>query len=64
LAAGLGGAWALMRIANSLIYGVTVHDPVTFVLAPVLLLIPVVMATLIPARRAARVDPAEVMRAD
>ncbi|MGB7211094.1 MAG: ABC transporter permease [Gemmatimonadales bacterium] len=64
LAVGLGGAWALMRIANSLIYGVTIHDPVTFVLAPVLLLVPVVMATLIPARRAARVDPAEVMRAD
>lgn len=64
LAAGLGGAWALMRIANSLIYGVTVHDPVTFVVVPVLLLLPVVMATLIPARRAARVDPAEVMRAD
>jgi predicted permease len=62
--AGLIGAWTLARVTSSLLYGVTVHDPLTFVFAPVALIIPVIIATLIPARRAARVNPADVMRAE
>ncbi|MEO8000105.1 MAG: FtsX-like permease family protein, partial [Gemmatimonadaceae bacterium] len=61
---GLGGAWALAKTLESLVYGVQVHDTMTFVLVPVALLLPTVVATLIPARRALRVNPSEVMRAD
>lgn len=64
LAAGLAGAWALTRIGSAMIYGVTVHDPVTFILVPMALIVPTAAATLLPARRAARSDPVEVMRAD
>jgi len=64
LAAGLAGAWALTRLAESMLFGVTVHDTMTFVLVPLVLLIPAVLATVLPARRALRVNPAEVMRAD
>jgi ABC-type antimicrobial peptide transport system permease subunit len=61
---GLAGAWALARLTASLLYGVTVHDPVTFIVVPLVLLVPATLATVIPARRAARVNLAEVMRAE
>jgi ABC-type antimicrobial peptide transport system permease subunit len=64
LAAGLGAAWALSHVAESMLYGVTAHDASTFIAVPVILLIPVALATLIPARRALRVNPADVMRAE
>lgn len=62
LVAGIGGAWALSRVLSSLIYGVSAHDPVTFLFAPVVLLVPAAIAMALPARRASRVNPAEVMR--
>ena len=64
LVAGIAGAWAVSRVLASLIYGVSVHDPATFLLAPLVLVIPAVAATLLPAHRATRVNPAEIMRAD
>ncbi len=64
LAAGVGGAWALSRLLTSMIYGVSIHDPWTFALAPTVLLIPAAIAAVLPARRASRVNPAEVMRAE
>jgi ABC-type antimicrobial peptide transport system permease subunit len=64
LAAGIVGAWALSRVLTSMIYGVSVHDPWTFTVAPLVLVVPVVVAALVPARRAARVNPVEVMRAE
>ena len=64
LAAGIAGAWALSRVLTSMIYGVSVHDPWTFTVAPLVLVVPVVVAALVPARRAARVNPVEVMRAE
>jgi ABC-type antimicrobial peptide transport system permease subunit len=64
LAAGIAGAWALSRVLTSMIYGVSVHDPWTFIVAPLVLVVPVVVAAFVPARRAARVNPVEVMRAD
>jgi ABC-type lipoprotein release transport system permease subunit len=39
-------------------------DPVTFVAAPVFLLAVAVLASMAPARRAARVDPVEALRAE
>ena len=61
---GLGGAWALSKTLESLVYGVSVHDPVTFVVVPIALAVPAIIATLVPARRVLRVNPAQVMRAD
>ena len=62
IAIGLGGAWALSRVLTSLLYSVDPRDPVTFVTVPLVLMLPAVMATAIPALRAARVDPTQVMR--
>ncbi|MEP6494563.1 MAG: ABC transporter permease [bacterium] len=64
VALGLGGAWALSRVLASQLFGVDSHDAVTFVATPILLLIPAAIATIIPARRAMRVSPTEVMRAE
>ena len=62
LALGLAGAWAASRVLQSLLFGVTTHDPATFVLAPLALIVPAAIATLIPARRAARTNPVDVIR--
>jgi ABC-type antimicrobial peptide transport system permease subunit len=64
LIGGIAGAWALSKVLASLVYGVTVHDPWSFAVAPVLLMVPALFAAVVPARRATRVNPAEVMRAD
>lgn len=61
---GLAGAWALAKTLSNLVYGVEVHDTITFVVVPVALLVPLVLATLVPARRVLKVNPADVMRAD
>jgi len=61
---GLAGAWALSRVLASLLYEVDPRDPATFVIVPLVLLLPAVAATVIPALRAARVDPTQVMRSD
>jgi predicted permease len=62
--AGLAGAWALSRLLTSFLYGVSAHDPMTFIAVPVVLLAATAAATLIPALRVLRVNPADVMRAD
>jgi predicted permease len=64
LVAGLLGAFALSRMLNRLLYGVGVHDPVTFVLVPVGLAAVALLATAFPAWRAARVDPVIALRAE
>jgi predicted permease len=62
--AGAALAWAASRVMGGLVYGVDVHDPGTFALSPLVLVVAALAATLIPARRAARVQPVEVMRAE
>ncbi len=62
LAVGLGGAWAASRVMSSLLFGVTTHDPATFALAPLALLVPASVAVLLPARRAARTNPMDTIR--
>jgi predicted permease len=59
---GLAGALALTRILTSFLYGVSAIDPVTFAAVPALLLLATIMACLIPARRAANVDPMRTLR--
>lgn len=64
IAAGLVGAWVLATTLESLVYGIATHDTLTFVLVPIVLLLPTALATLVPARKALRVNPSEVMRGD
>jgi ABC-type antimicrobial peptide transport system permease subunit len=64
LSIGLGSAWVLAKTLDSMVYGVGVHDPLTFMTVPFALVLPVILATLFPARRVLRVDPAQVMRAE
>lgn len=64
LSAGLAGAWMLSRLTQTLLYGTTVHDPLTFALVSVVLLIAATIATFLPARRALKVNPLEVIRAE
>ncbi|HEY3382504.1 MAG TPA: ABC transporter permease [Vicinamibacterales bacterium] len=59
---GLALSAAGARYLSKLLYGVTPYDAATFVLAPVLLTIVALIACLVPARRAARVDPVKVLR--
>jgi predicted permease len=64
LGAGLVGAVALTRVLQSLLYGVSPLDPVTWLLATTLLAAAGLVAALGPARRATQVDPLVAMRAD
>jgi predicted permease len=57
VAAGLCGALALSQLLRSLLFGVTATDPFTFTAVPSLLVAVALMASYIPARRAARIDP-------
>jgi predicted permease len=61
---GLVGAWGLSRLLASLLFGVSATDPLTFAGTAALLVLIATMATWIPARRAARVDPVEALRAE
>ena len=61
---GLGGAFALTRLMSSLLFGVQPRDPLAFTLAMAFLLSVAFAASLVPARRAARVDPAVVLRSE
>jgi predicted permease len=64
LALGLAGAWALSRVLASVLYEVHSHDASTYFLVPIVLVVPAAVATLVPALRAMRVSPTEVMRAE
>ena len=64
VACGLAGAAWLTRAISSLLFGVGTADPLTFVVAPVVLVGIALLASYLPARRAARVDPVIAMRAD
>lgn len=61
---GLGGAFWLTRLLEALLFEVSATDPVTFVIAPVVLLTVSLLATWLPVRRAVRVDPTEALRAE
>jgi len=62
VALGLVGALALSRVMAGYIYGITSTDPLTFAAASLLLTFIALLASYIPARRAARVDPMVALR--
>jgi putative ABC transport system permease protein len=62
LAAGLGGSLALTRFIASRLWGVSATDPATFASVATLLAAVALLATVIPARRAMRVDPTVALR--
>jgi predicted permease len=61
---GLGGAAALTRVMQSLLFGISPLDPVAFIAMPAVLAAAAGLASDLPARRAAGVDPSETLRAD
>jgi predicted permease len=62
IAAGLLGAFALTRVLESLLFGVSRLDPVTFAAAVPGLVALALLACSLPARRASRLDPLEALR--
>ena len=62
IALGLAGALAIGPLLAAGLYGVTAHDGLTLVAVPLLIATIAAIATWVPARRAARVDPVEALR--
>jgi putative ABC transport system permease protein len=64
IAVGLAGAMSLTRLLQSMLFGVTAHDPLVFLGNAALLLAVAMAACALPALRASRVDPMATLRAD
>jgi putative ABC transport system permease protein len=62
LAAGLVASLLLSRTLTGLLYAVSAHDPLYYLLAPLLLGAIALLACYLPARRASRVEPAIILR--
>jgi predicted permease len=61
---GLAGAFTLTRLMRSLLFGVAATDPITFAAIALLLTFIALVASYVPARRAARIDPIESLRVE
>jgi predicted permease len=63
-AIGLGAAAGLMRLMQTLLFGISPLDPVTFTAVPVVLIVAAALASYLPARRTTAIDPVEALRAE
>jgi predicted permease len=61
---GLVAAAGLMRLMKSLLFGISPLDPLTYTAVPVVLVAAAMLASYLPARRAAAVDPVETLKAE
>ncbi|MBV8514369.1 MAG: hypothetical protein JO260_03625, partial [Acidobacteria bacterium] len=59
---GIAAAFGLTRMLSSMLYGITSTDPVIFISVTLLLIVIALIACLIPARRAMRIDPMVALR--
>jgi predicted permease len=64
LSIGVAAAATLSRWLEAMLFGVDAHDPVSFALAPAVLLLVAAVACLVPAFRAAGVDPTTALRTE
>ena len=62
VAVGVAGALAAGRYLESRLYNVGANDPLTMLTVPLILALVAMLASWLPARRAARVDPAITLR--
>jgi len=59
---GLLGSWGITRAISSQLFGVSTTDPLVFIITPLILVLVALLASFLPARRAAQTDPAVVLR--
>jgi predicted permease len=63
-AVGLLGAWATSHLMDAFLFGVSPFDPLVLILAAAFVLMLTLVASLLPAYRAASIDPMQALRAD
>jgi putative ABC transport system permease protein len=61
---GMVGAWAVSRLLQSQLFGVTGTDPLTYIESAVILLLAALLACYVPACRATQANPADALRAE
>lgn len=64
LTAGLACTWVGTRLLRSFLFGVSEHDPLTVIVVSLVLIICGLIAALVPARRAASIDPMQALRTE
>jgi len=64
LIAGLACAWMVTRVMHSFLFGVSEHDPATVLAVSALMIVCGLMAALVPARRAASIEPMQALRTE
>jgi ABC-type antimicrobial peptide transport system permease subunit len=62
IAVGLLGSWGITRAISSQLFGVSTTDPLIFIGTSSILVLVALLASFLPARRAAQTDPAVVLR--
>jgi putative ABC transport system permease protein len=64
IAVGLGASFALTRLLATLLFGVSIYDPLTYIAIAMSLFTVALLACYLPARRAAKIDPMNALRQD